>query len=150
MARDKKKRKLKEIPPTEDSLVLRTDFSDERAWKALCQAIVEPQTEDKFAARVECISDRQYEGVTVEELLTLDHKAAYRSFLFVVDEIALSNVEHPILVIDVNKQYGEFGRTFRVTPSEAWGVENNLSISNMDFCEFADNADPDGVFRGFK
>ena len=29
------------------------------------------------------------------------------------------------------------------------GVENNLSISNMDFYEFADNADADGIFRGF-
>jgi hypothetical protein len=31
-----------------------------------------------------------------------------------------------------------------------WGVGNNLSLANMDFHEFADNADPDGVFRGFR
>jgi len=30
-----------------------------------------------------------------------------------------------------------------------WSVENNLSISNMDFSDFADSADADGVFRGF-
>jgi hypothetical protein len=30
-----------------------------------------------------------------------------------------------------------------------WGVENNLSIANMDYSEFADEVDPDGVFRGF-
>jgi hypothetical protein len=41
------------------------------------------------------------------------------------------------------------GRTFRVIPSEAWGVENNLSISNMGFAEFADAVDDRGVFRGF-
>jgi len=28
-------------------------------------------------------------------------------------------------------------------------VENNLSIANMDFSEFADNVDKDGIFRGF-
>jgi hypothetical protein len=30
-----------------------------------------------------------------------------------------------------------------------WGIENNLSIANMDFEAFAENADPDGIFRGF-
>ena len=44
---------------------------------------------------------------------------------------------------------GEPGRTFRVIPSEIWGVENNLSIANMGFEEFADAVDSDGVFRGF-
>ncbi|WBC08931.1 hypothetical protein [Micromonospora sp. WMMA1947] len=43
----------------------------------------------------------------------------------------------------------EPGRWFRVLPAEMWSVEDNLSIGNMDFFEFADAADPDGVFRGF-
>jgi hypothetical protein len=30
-----------------------------------------------------------------------------------------------------------------------WSVENNLSISNMDFSDFADSADGDHIFRGF-
>ncbi|WP_435828452.1 DUF6924 domain-containing protein, partial [Nocardia testacea] len=41
------------------------------------------------------------------------------------------------------------GRTVRILPSQMWGIENNLSIANMDFQDFADAADPDGVFRGF-
>ncbi|MGF1568782.1 MAG: hypothetical protein ACFCVD_12050 [Nodosilinea sp.] len=45
--------------------------------------------------------------------------------------------------------WDEPGRTFRVIPREMWGVENNLSISNMDYYEFADSTDADGVFRGF-
>jgi hypothetical protein len=48
-----------------------------------------------------------------------------------------------------NRQFDEPGRTFRVIPREIWSVENNLSISNMDYHEFADNIDSDGVFRGF-
>jgi hypothetical protein len=28
-------------------------------------------------------------------------------------------------------------------------IENNLSLANMDFEEFAEAVDPDGVFRGF-
>jgi hypothetical protein len=45
--------------------------------------------------------------------------------------------------------YTEPGRTFRVIPGEIWGVENNLSLANMDFAEFADSTDRDGLFRGF-
>jgi hypothetical protein len=41
------------------------------------------------------------------------------------------------------------GRTFRAIPSQIQGIENNLSIANMDFYEFADWVDEDGVFRGF-
>lgn len=146
------RKKLKEIPASAEdkSLVLRTDFSDEPGWKALCKAIEEPQTADNFQARVYYISDKHYEGAEVDDLLALDHAAANRSFLFVIDKTAMSDLEHPILVIDVDKQYGEPGRKFRVIPSEMWGVENNLGLANMDFEDFANNADPDGVFRGFK
>jgi hypothetical protein len=44
--------------------------------------------------------------------------------------------------------FDEPGRTFRVIPSEMWGIENNLSTSNMGFDEFAVLADKDGIFRG--
>jgi hypothetical protein len=54
--------------------------------------------------------------------------------------------EHLLLVVDL---YAERGREFRAEPSQIQGIENNLSIANMDFAEFADNCDPEGVFRGF-
>jgi hypothetical protein len=53
--------------------------------------------------------------------------------------MTLSHPEHPILVVALRE---ERSRTFRVIPSEMWSVENNLSISNMDFHEFADAVDP--------
>jgi hypothetical protein len=34
-------------------------------------------------------------------------------------------------------------------PSRACDIENNLSLANMAFHDFADSVDPDGVFRGF-
>jgi|GEM_PF-3302045 hypothetical protein len=40
-------------------------------------------------------------------------------------------------------------REFRALPTQIQGIENNLSIANMDFEEFADPMDEDGVFRGF-
>lgn len=137
---------MKPIPKTQDSMVLRTDFSDEAAWQALCVAIETPTPDEGFQARVEYINDRDFEGISVETALANLSADWSHTFLFIVDHEAIANPEHPILVVDL---YDERGRIFRVIPTEMWGVENNLSIANMDFTEFADSADADGVFRGF-
>jgi hypothetical protein len=52
----------------------------------------------------------------------------------------------PLLVIDLLE---EPTREIRVIASEFWSIENNLSLANMDFDEFASAAREDGVFRGF-
>lgn len=70
----------------------------------------------------------------------------YHRFVFLVDNVTISDPETPLVALDL---LHEPGRWFRVVPAEMWSVENNLSIANMDFFEFAEAADPDGVFRGF-
>jgi hypothetical protein len=136
---------VKPLPKAKHSLMLRTDFSDDAAWGALCAAIKEPN-EDGFKAYVDCISDPAYDGLTVEQLVALAPKGGDRCFAFIADRTTFTNSELAVLVVDL---YDEPGRTFRIIPREMWGVENNLSIANMDYYEFADNVDPDGVFRGF-
>jgi hypothetical protein len=135
---------MKSIPVTENSSVLRTDFSDESAWQRVCAAIEQPVGE--FRAYVDFISDPDFAGLTPDELASACSSDLQHSFAFVIDHIALSDSDNPILVVDLGE---EPGRTFRVIPSVVWGVENNLSLANMDFAEFADAVDPDGVFRGF-
>jgi Domain of unknown function (DUF6924) len=136
---------VKTLPKTENSLMLRTDFADDAAWAALCEAVQEP-SEEGFKAIVDCVNDPAYEGLTVEQLVALAPKDGERSFAFLADRTTFTNPERPVLVVDLDD---EPGRTFRVIPREMWGVENNLSIANMDYSEFADSVDPDGVFRGF-
>ncbi|AFY31186.1 hypothetical protein [Calothrix sp. PCC 7507] len=135
---------MKKLPKTDNSLVLRSDFSDDSAWESICAAIREPVGE--FRAFVDCINDSDYEGLTIEQLIAIAPKGSDHSFVFIVDRTALTHVEHPILVVDL---YDEPGRTFRVIPREMWSVENNLSIANMEYCEFAVSVDQDGIFRGF-
>ncbi len=136
---------MKKLPKTENSLLLRTDFSNDAAWADLCEAVQEPSKEG-FQAFVDCISDPAYDGLTIEQLVALAAQGGDRSFAFIADQTTFTNLERPILVVDL---CDEPGRTFRVIPREMWGIENNLSIANMDFYEFADNVDPAGVFRGF-
>jgi uncharacterized protein DUF6924 len=135
---------MKTIPETRHAAVLRTDFSDDGAWDEVCEEIRAPSRE--FAASVDCVSDRAFEGVTASEVAELVRPDSRHTFLFLVDHDTLADPEHPVLVVDL---YSDPGRSFRVIPSEIWGVENNLSLANMDFEEFADAVDRDGVFRGF-
>jgi hypothetical protein len=132
------------LPDTNNALVLRTDFSEATAWDAIRAAIEEPAGE--FKAYLDFVNDPEFDGVTAEQLPSLIRPGSFRAFVFIVDRTALSHPDQPILVVDLFEQPG---RTFRVIPSEMWSVENNLSISNMDFAEFADSAGEDGIFRGF-
>jgi hypothetical protein len=129
---------------TEHPPLVRTDFTDDAAWGALRDAIGDAVGE--FRANVTPVSERTFDGATLARVVELAGAAGH-SFAFVADGEALRNPEHPVLVVDLAD---EVGRSFRVIPSEAWSVENNLSLANMDFDEFLAAAGDDGVFRGFR
>ncbi len=129
----------------ENTLVLRTDFSDDAAWKSLCTNIQNP--DDEFGASVDFVSHPKYDGLSVAQIHSLFSKDSPLSFAFIIDRIALSHPDRPILVINL---HDKSGRTFRVIPSELGNVENNLSLGNMGFDEFANAVDKEGIFRGFQ
>ena len=143
---------MKKLPSTIDSLLLRTDFTDDLAWNNLCNAAQKPY-EDGYRAYFDCVSAPSYDGLTVETLtnMAINDEKYDSSFICVADRITLTDPEQPILVIDCCDEdcCYEPGRTFRVISSEVWAFENNLSIANRNFEDFADSCDPDGVFRGF-
>jgi len=126
--------------------VLRTDFSDQRTWEALRAAVQAPVGPDRFLANVEFIDDPRYSGLGTEQLLGAFAADGAPTFVIVADRTTMAHPEHPLLVIDLHR---ERGRELRAIPSAVQSIENNLSIANMDFAEFADSADADGVFRGF-
>ena len=135
------------LPDTDEALVLRTDFADDDAWVRLCVDIQRPY--GLFQANVSCVSNRAFEGVTAEAIAAAeggDGDDLRRTYLFIGDRRALTDPDRPVLVLDL---FDEPGRTFRVIPSEIGSVENNLSIANMDFRDFADACGPDGIFRGY-
>jgi hypothetical protein len=135
---------MKPIPNTDDPVVLRADFTDQAAWEAICTAIREPQ--EYFVFQMEFLNDTDYSGITKDQLLALIPKNYNHFIIMVVDQTAISQADHPILVVEV---FEGSGNEFRAIPSEIQGIENNLSIGNMSFYEFADQVGEDGVFRGF-
>lgn len=134
----------KMIPETENPLVLRTDFSDETAWKSLRKTLQDP--DDKFSPELEFVNDRAFDGLAATDLPSLLSEGSSHTFAFIVDRTALTHPGNPVLIIDLHDKPG---RTFRVTAAALGGVANNLSIANMDFDEFAKAVDKDGIFRGF-
>jgi hypothetical protein len=136
------------LPTTVNPLVVRTDFDNQSAWDKICNIIRRPVHEagQDFYADVEFLDRAELRNLTASELLDCLPGEYGHSFLFVVDKATTESPEFPLLVVDLAR---ERGRAFRAIPSQIQGIENNLSLSNMDFFEFADNADQDGVFRGF-
>ena len=149
--------------PHGQSILVRTDFSDDDAWHALvrdAQAIHRHPGGYDMQAVLTPVDDRRFENRTIEELLVLNVDSHY---LFVADSMTIQNPQHPILVLDMvddeesddeddedvdDEDMAERVRSFRVTPESLPSVENNLSIANLDFADFADHLDSDGVYRG--
>ena len=138
----------KPLPKSENSLLLRTDFSNDTAWIKLRSAS-EALSEEGFQANLTVIDDVDYEGLSVAQLIELKPIGEQRgehSFAFLADTTSLTIPEHPILVVELREAPGQ---TFRVIPRELWSVENNLALGNMDYKDFAQSVDADGVFRGW-
>ncbi|EHR62667.1 DUF6924 domain-containing protein [Saccharomonospora cyanea] len=141
---------MSELPATHCVPVVRADFSDDQFWAQLKEEITSP-TEEGFLANVEFVEDRTLEGLE-EAVIVAGFPRAYpyhyrHPVLFVVDSVTVSSAERPLLVVNLNEW--DPSRPFRAVPRQVQSIENNLSIANMDFFEFARSVDADGVFRGF-
>jgi hypothetical protein len=151
-------------PPQEtEPWVVRTDFSDEKQWRDVTGLISAAQKDSgfEFFAHVKFVSNEKFRDKDPRDIvLSLPDNYSFH-FCFVVDRESIVNQDHPVLVVGFYPTDLEaFGRpprvtpvaeikAFRALPSQIQGIENNLSIANMDFEEFANAADKDGVFRGF-
>ncbi|GAA2152843.1 DUF6924 domain-containing protein [Actinomadura napierensis] len=133
------------LPSSQSTLLIRTDFSDQDAWEALRTAVRTPN-EEGFTAEAVFIDDRAYQGLGAQEILPLVSENSGHRLLALADGITLTSPEMPLLVIDLE---GEPPGRIRVVTAEFWSIENNLSLYNMDFDEFAESVDADGTYRGF-
>lgn len=153
------------VPPDLHSLLIRTDYSDDAAWETVRELLRQPD-EDGFIASLVCVEDLAYDGATAQDLWAMAADEPEITFAVVADDVTMADPEHPVLVVDL---YGDVElppadecssaksprssrdrpAMFRAMPNQVPSITANLEIANMDFHEFADNVDGDGVFRGF-
>lgn len=129
---------------------MRADFTDDVVWEHVKEKIAEP-TEEGFGADVDFVEEQALAGLN-EAAITAGYPRAYpheyrHPVLFVVDAVAVSVPEHPVLVVNLNA--GADVGPFRAPPRQVQSIQNNLSLANMDYIEFARSTGADGVFRGF-
>ncbi|MEV8613784.1 hypothetical protein AB0383_38755 [Amycolatopsis sp. NPDC051373] len=100
-------------------------------------------TEEDFLPSLHVVDDPAYRDATADQSVAL---APEWALLVLADRTALASAELPLLVVRVSPR--ESGR-LRVVAEHLWSIENNISLANMAWDEFASAADEDGVFHGF-
>lgn len=131
-------------PRPDTSLVLRTDFSDDLSWEALKAAI---NAEDEHGEAT-FVSDPLYHGATVQSLIEADVAAddeAKVCHVFVADTVSLTGGDHALLVVDL---FSTPYQRLRVAPTGFAEISANLCIANLDVADYADDGNPESIFRG--
>ena len=141
------------------SELVRTDFSDDAAWEQIADEATREYGPDGFRADVSPVSDPQWADASWAVI-----KAAAETgnsgpiVLFIADSVTFSSADHPVLAVDLSdkilslEEFPEIaGRMpFRCVTAALWDVENNLSLANLDWEDYARQLDDDGIYHGFE
>lgn len=148
---------MKTLPDGDGALLIRTDFAHQQVWEDLCESIGKYLPEG-LLTNLRIIDDSSYEGATAGQLLDLVPEEAGYPYFAIADAVTAEPAEreqHRSLLIVDNGYYDgeedeeESGGTFRALVSELPSIDANLSIANLEFVDYLEEADEDGVFRGF-
>ncbi|MBI3676751.1 MAG: hypothetical protein HY243_09060 [Proteobacteria bacterium] len=131
------------LPLTDDTPLIRVDFTDAAAWGRVTEEVRRP-TEDGYLASVHVFDDVTLAGRDPEELARIIAREGKHAICVFADGKTITHPDHPLLCIHLDTF-----ASLRVIPSLLWSVENNLTLANMDFEEFTGSASDDGIFRGF-
>ncbi|WP_324785868.1 DUF6924 domain-containing protein [Streptomyces sp. H51] len=145
------------------ALIIRTDYDDEAAWRAVVAEVSRPWGSDgDYEADVHLVDDPAWAGATPEAVLIALRPDDELVVVFVADSATMQSAHHALLALDLAHEDEDLDpmyyqelidsppvREFRTTPAAVHDVHGNLSIGNMDFEEFAQEAftDPEGVLR---
>ncbi len=149
----------------EGTPLIRTDFSDDSAWGIVAAQVTVADNfgdGDDYQPNIEVIDDPVFDGTTPPSLVdNLGGSGDPAGYVLLGDarsmaeataggEVTVEYVDLSIISEEDAELFHSFrGRAFRCAVGEVASIEANLSIANMDFSDFADNTDSDGVFRGF-
>jgi hypothetical protein len=141
---------LPELQDDETPLI-RTDFSDDRAWRRVVAAVrasSAPYSDDDDATPVIVpVSDRALQGLTAAAATAAGRSRDGCGHVILADANSMRTPE------DITVQYvdlcDEPGATFRAAADEVTLIEASLAVANLAFADFEDAVGDDGVFRGY-
>jgi hypothetical protein len=142
---------VKLLPGGGGDLLIRTDFAAQQVWDDLC-ALIAHHAREGLLTTVRIVDDPVYEGFTAEQLLGLVPGDSDCVYLAVADAQTSAPdgriQDRTLLIVNVGPGDEEHGSIFRALISEFASIDANLSVANMDFSEFREAVDDDGVYRG--
>ncbi|MCF3964750.1 DUF6924 domain-containing protein, partial [Streptomyces fuscigenes] len=113
------------LPEHDLPLLLRTDFTDEDAWRGLLREV------DRGWVSVE--ADRRHEGLSPDALRALVPEGSRRTVLVVADAVTFASGERPLLLVDAAD-----GRSFRAVPDACASAVGNLALGEETFDDLYD------------
>ena len=135
------------------AVVLRTDYSDEAAWRALRDVFHAGHDTDRPPLLVE---NTAWADAAVDEVLAAGTGRRDLDVVFVADRTALADPEHKVLAVTVTGERSAGARpatrrAFRIVPAWVTMLDDSLAIGALRFEDFAEAAaqDSEGAFRGF-
>ncbi|MBL1111305.1 hypothetical protein JK364_02590 [Streptomyces sp. 110] len=135
-----------------EALVIRTDHSDDEAWRAVVDLLGQPD-QNGFEVRTYLVDNRAFAGASPDDVLSAAAAEPALEVVFLADAAAMRG-EHTLLAVSTGSQELEEGdmelpREFRLLPPEVNLMHVNLAIGHMDFWEFAYHASlaADGILR---
>lgn len=85
-----------------DPVIVRTDYTDEGAWRAVAAALRSAwDAESGAEARFHLIDDPRWDGATPEELVRAARGVENLSAVFVADAVTLRSSSRPLLALDL-------------------------------------------------
>lgn len=140
-----------------DALVVRTDYSDDEAWRAVVDLLNQPDGQSEVGTHV--VDDRAFSGASPDEVVlsTLAGEPGLEA-VFLADAATMKG-DHTLLAVSTRCEElddeidgdnaEELGREFRLPPPLVNLVHVNLAIGHSDFWGFAYEAahDPDNILR---
>jgi hypothetical protein len=131
--------------PVIGAQLIKTAPALDARWEAAVAVTRSPPP--PFLAQIEFVARPEFAGKTVDEVLALLPKDYPYTFVFIADERALTEPGFPCYCVDLKDEQRP---RFRLEARQIASVENNLTLANMIFAEFAVTAKETGVFRGFQ
>ncbi|MGE5927687.1 MAG: DUF6924 domain-containing protein [Gemmatimonadota bacterium] len=133
------------VPEEEGGYLIRTDFSDDAAWRSTRDAVL--ARHGIFQGNFHVVDDPAYANATKAQVADRLGPGFDQYFLLIVDRATLAHPERPVLVVDLHERSLN---EFRAVPAQVGAIQINLSLANMDFEDFSGSVDADGIFRGFE
>ncbi|MGI5413974.1 DUF6924 domain-containing protein [Streptomyces chartreusis] len=135
-----------------EALVVRTDFSDDGAWRVVVDQLAEGCAEYERDTHV--VDDRAFDGASPEDVVLSTLLGDPRLEVVFLADAASMRGEYALLAVSTREEEleegdDELGCVFRLLPALVNEMHVNLAIGHLDFWEYAHAAaqDPGQILR---